>query len=155
MSHWSKQVAWPSPDSWRNKRLLMQGIGTLHCKGACLQEMREVITAFFLNQQFKKINDLFILIVSSINSFFYINQPISVYCCSVTQLCLTLGSRVDCSTAGFPVLLPLPEFAQTCVHWVSDAIQTSHALLPLLLPSIFPSIRDFSSESAVRIRWPT
>ena len=94
----------------------MQGIGKLHCKGACLQEMREVITAFLLNQQFKKINDLLILIVFSMNSSFYINQPLSVYCCSVTQLCLTLGNPLDRSTAGFLVLLHLPEFAQTCVH---------------------------------------
>ena len=48
-----------------------------------------------------------------------------------------------------------PESTQTHVHWVSDAIQPSHLLLPLLLlPSIFPSIRVFSNESALRIRWP-
>ena len=42
------------------------------------------------------------------------------------------------------------------VHWVSDAIQPSHPLCrpPLLLPSIFPSIRIFSKESALHIRWP-
>ena len=55
---------------------------------------------------------------------------------------------MDCSTWGFPVLHYLWEFAQTHVHWVDDAIQPSHLLLPLLfLPSIFPSIRVFSSES--------
>ena len=44
---------------------------------------------------------------------------------------------------------------QTHVHWVSDAIQPSHNLChPLLLPSIFPSIRVFSNETALRIRWP-
>ena len=48
-----------------------------------------------------------------------------------------------------------PESTQTHVHWVGDAIQPSHLLLPLLpLPSIFPSIRVFSNESALRIRWP-
>ena len=48
-----------------------------------------------------------------------------------------------------------PEFAQTHVLWVSDAIQPSHALSPLfLLPSIFPSIRIFSNESAPYIRRP-
>ena len=46
-------------------------------------------------------------------------------CCSVTQPCLTL-----CSTPGFPVLHCLPQFAQTLVHWVSDAIQPSHPLSP-------------------------
>ena len=62
---------------------------------------------------------------------------------------------MDCSTPGFPVLHCLPEFAQTHVHWVTDAIQPSHPLLPLLLlPSIFPCILVFSSESVLHIRWP-
>ena len=46
-------------------------------------------------------------------------------------------------------------FTQTRVHQVSDTIQPSHPLLPLLLlPSIPPSIRVFSNESALRMRWP-
>ena len=61
---------------------------------------------------------------------------------------------MDCSTPGFPVLHCLPEFAQTHVHWVRDAIQPSHPLLSLLLlPSIFPSISIFLNESALLIRW--
>ena len=56
---------------------------------------------------------------------------------------------------GFPVPHHLPEFAQVHFHWINDAIQPSHPCLPLLLlPSLFPSIRVFSSESAVHIRWP-
>ena len=56
---------------------------------------------------------------------------------------------------GFSVLHSLPELAQTHVHWVTDAIQPSHPLSSLfLLPSIFLSIRVFSSESVLRIRWP-
>ena len=47
------------------------------------------------------------------------------------------------STPGFPALHHLPEFAQTHIHSVTDAIQPSHSLLSLLLPSIFPSIRVF------------
>ena len=64
--------------------------------------------------------------------------------CSVTLSCPTLCNPVDCSTPGFPVLHYLLEFAQ------------SHLILchPLLLPSVFPSIRVFSSESALCIRWP-
>ena len=56
----------------------------------------------------------------------------------------------------FPSPSPSLELAQTHVHWVSDAIQPSHPLpCPLLfLPSIFPSIRVFSSESVLPIRWP-
>ena len=74
---------------------------------------------------------------------------------SVTQLCLTFCDPMDCSTPGFPVHQRLPELTQTHVHWVSDAIQSSHPLLSLLLsPSIFPSIRVFSNESVLPITWP-
>ena len=62
-------------------------------------------------------------------------------CCSVAQLCLTLWDPTGCNMQGFPVLHSFPEFAQTHVHWVSDAIQPSH---PLLSPSLFPSIKVFS-----------
>ena len=49
----------------------------------------------------------------------------------------------------------LPEFAQTHVRWVSDIIQPSHPMSPLfLLPSIYPSIRVFSNELVLCIRWP-
>ena len=50
--------------------------------------------------------------------------------CSVAKSCLTLCDSLDCSTPGFPVLHYLPEFAQIHVHWVSDALQPSHPLLP-------------------------
>ena len=58
------------------------------------------------------------------------------------------------STTGLPVHHQLLEFTQTHVHWVSDAFQPSHHLSPLLLPSVFPSIKIFPNESAPRIRWP-
>ena len=62
---------------------------------------------------------------------------------------------MDCSTPGFPVLHHLPEFAQTHVHRVSDAIQPSHPLSPASLPALnLPSIRVFFNESALHIRWP-
>ena len=56
----------------------------------------------------------------------------SVQFSSVAQLCPTLCNPRDCSTPGFPVHHQLPELAQTCVHRVGDAIQTSH---PLSSPS--------------------
>ena len=57
--------------------------------------------------------------------------------------------------SGFPVHHQHPEPAQTHVHRVGDAIKTSHPLLSLLLlPSIFPSIKVFSNESVLHIRWP-
>ena len=61
---------------------------------------------------------------------------------------------MDCSTRALPVHHQLPEFTQTHVHWVSDAIQPPHSLSLLLLPSIFPSIRIFSNEPFLCIRWP-
>ena len=59
---------------------------------------------------------------------------------------------MDCSTPYFSVLHQLPELAQTHVHQVGDANQPSCPFL--LLPSILSSIRVFSSELAIRIRWP-
>ena len=62
---------------------------------------------------------------------------------------------MDCSTPGFPVHHQLPEFTQTLVHWVGDAIQPSHPLSsPSPLPSILLSTRVFSNESVLHIRWP-
>ena len=74
---------------------------------------------------------------------------------SVAQLCLTLCDPMDCSMPGLPVHHQLAEFTQTHVHRVGDAIQPSHLCRPLLLlPSIFSSIRVFSNESVLHIRWP-
>ena len=79
---------------------------------------------------------------------------ISVQFSSATQSCLTLCNPLDCRTPGFPVHHQLLELTQTHVHCVSDAI--NHLILchPLLLPSIFPSIRVFPNDSALHIRWP-
>ena len=79
---------------------------------------------------------------------------ICTYFSSVTQSRLTLCDPMDCSIPGFPVLHYLPEFAQTHVHWVNDTIQ-----LPCLLssPSLslnLSSIKIFSNELALHIRWP-
>ena len=78
-----------------------------------------------------------------------------MYVCIVVQSCPTLYNPINYSTPGLPVLHYVPEFAQTHVHLISDAIQPSYPLLPPSpLPSIFPSIRVFSNESALCIRWP-
>ena len=62
---------------------------------------------------------------------------------------------MNCSTPGLPVHHQLPESTQTHIHCVGDAIQPSHPLSSLLLlPPIPPSIRVFSNESALCIRWP-
>ena len=63
------------------------------------------------------------------------NRHYSVQFSSVSQSCLTLCNHMDCSTPGFPVHHQLPEFAQTYVHQVSDAIQPSHPLLSTSPPA--------------------
>ena len=74
---------------------------------------------------------------------------------SVAQSCLTLHDPMDCSTPGFPIHHQLPELAQTHIHRVCDVIQHLILCHPLLLlPSIFPTIRDFSNELFLRISWP-
>ena len=55
---------------------------------------------------------------------------VSLWVYSVTQLCPTLCDPIDCSTPGLPVHCQLLEFTQTHVHWVSDAIQPSHPVIP-------------------------
>ena len=77
---------------------------------------------------------------------------VSVQFSSVTQSCPALCHTMECSTPGLPVHHQLPEIAQIHVHQVSDAIQPSHTLSSPS-PPIFLSIRAFSNESALRIRW--
>ena len=75
--------------------------------------------------------------------------------CSVAMSCLTLCDPMDCSMPGFPVLHHLLELAQT--HVIELVMPCNHLILCcplLLLPSIFPSTRVFSNESALCIRWP-
>ena len=89
----------------------------------------------------------------SVRIFF--RDHFSVQFSSVAQSCLILFDPMDCSKPGFPVHHQLPGLTQTHVHRVSDAIQPSHPLSsPSPPPSIFPSIRVFSNESVLRIRWP-
>jgi len=74
---------------------------------------------------------------------------------SVVQSCPTLCNPMNYSTPGLPVHHQLPEFTQTHVHQVSDAIQPSHPLSspsPLAPQSLPASV--FSNESTLRMRWP-
>ena len=81
--------------------------------------------------------------------------PIHIQFSSVAQSCPILCDPMDYSIPGFPAHHQLPEVAQIHVHRVGDAIQASHPLSPLLLlSSVFPSIRVFSNESVLCIRWP-
>ena len=73
---------------------------------------------------------------------------------SVAQLCPTLCNPIDCNTPSFPFHHELPELIQTHVH--NSVMPSNHLILcgPLLLPSIFPRINEFSNESVLHIRWP-
>ena len=74
---------------------------------------------------------------------------------SVAQSCLTLCDPIDCSMPGFPVLHHFPELAQA--HSIELLMPANDLMLChplLLLPSIFPSMRAFFSESVLCIRWP-
>ena len=74
---------------------------------------------------------------------------------SVAQLCPTLCDPMNRSTPGLPVHHQLPEFTQTHDHRVGDAIKPPHPLLsPSPQPSIPPSIKVFSTESTLCMRWP-
>ena len=76
-------------------------------------------------------------------------------CCSVIHLCLTLCDPMNCR---------MPCFLSFTISWSLPKLMSIESLMPsnhfilyhplLLLPSIFPSIRVFSSKSALRIRWP-
>ena len=73
----------------------------------------------------------------------------------VAQLCLTLCDPMCCSTPGLPVRHQLPEFTQTHVHRVSDAIQPSHPLSSPSPPAPNPSQhQSLSNESTLCMRWP-
>ena len=79
----------------------------------------------------------------------------SVQFSSVAQSCPTLCDSMNRSTPGLPVHHQLPEFTQTHVHRVGDAIQPSHPLSSPFPPAPNPSsIRVFSNESTLRMRWP-
>ena len=80
------------------------------------------------------------------------SQSFSQFSCSVVSYSLNL---VDGSMPGFLVHHQLPELAQTHVHWL--VMPSNHLILRhlfLFLSSIFPSIRVFSNESVLPIRWP-
>ena len=74
---------------------------------------------------------------------------------SVTQSCPTLCDPMDCNKRGLPVHHQLPELLKFMS--IESVIPSSHLILCcplLLLPSIFPSIRIFSNESVICIKWP-
>ena len=79
---------------------------------------------------------------------------LSVQFSSVAQSCPTLCDPMTCSTPSLPVHHQLLESTQTHVHCVGDAIQPSHPLSSPSPPALNPSIRVFSNESTLYMRWP-
>ena len=78
----------------------------------------------------------------------------SICCCSVAKSCLTVWDPMDCNMLGFPVFTiswSLLKFLSIELVMPSNHLILCHPLL--LLPSIFPSIKVFSNESALRIKW--
>ena len=76
-------------------------------------------------------------------------------CCSVAESCLTLCDLMDCSTPGYPVLHYLLVFAQ--LMSIESMMPSNYLILCrplLLLPSVLTSIKVFSNESVLHIRWP-
>ena len=87
-------------------------------------------------------------------SFFNFNISWLYQFSSVTQSCPTLCDPMDCSMPGFPVR---HQFSLLKLMFIESVIPSNHLILchPLLLPpSTFPSIRVFSNESVLHIRWP-
>ena len=79
----------------------------------------------------------------------------SLWSCSVTQSCPTLWDSIDWSMSDLPVLHYLPgllKLMSTELMMPSNHLNLCHPLL--LLPSIFPSVKVFSNELTLRIRWP-
>ena len=76
-------------------------------------------------------------------------------CCSVNKSCPTLCDPMNCSTPGF--LSFIISLSLLKLMFIESVMPSNHLILCcplLLLPSIFPSIRLFSNESVLRIRWP-
>ena len=94
------------------------------------------------------------LILFSKDNYYHIFATVQFS--SVAQSCPTHFNPMNRSMPGLPVHHQLPEFTQTYVHQVGDAIQPSHPLLPSSSPAppIPPSIRVFSNESTLRMRCP-
>ena len=89
--------------------------------------------------------DLEIVILSEVSLTYMWNLHFS----SVTQSSLTICDLMDCSTPGLPVHHQLMS--------IESVMPSNHLILcrpHVLLPSIFPSIRVFSNESVIRMRWP-
>ena len=77
-----------------------------------------------------------------------------MFCCSVAQSCPTICDSVDCSTPGFLFTISRSLLKLTSIESVMPSNHLVLCCPLLLLLSVFPSIRVFSNESTLPIRWP-
>ena len=136
---WSENLGryWVTPNGSSSLRYLLRTL--LMPLAALLVFLLKMIVSCMTKYVAKALVKLMMIQFSSVQSLSHV------------RLC----DPMNRSTPGLPVHHQLLESTQTHVHWVGDAIQSSHPLSSLLLlPSIFPRIRIFPIESALRIRWP-
>ena len=95
-----------------------------------------------------QLSDLYSLHPGGLSSLTLCPSPACFPVSSVPRLCRILCDPMGCSTPGFPVLHHLPEFAQTHVHQVGDAIQPSHPLLPP-----FSCLLSFPASGSFPMSW--
>ena len=105
-----------------------------------------IFVFFFLKKKKTVLSRIFLVlfitqlkILCSFAALFLVEVQFS----SVAQSCPTLCDPMNCSMSGPPVHHQLPEFTQTHVHWVSEAIQPSHPLVPFSCPQSFPASGSF------------
>ena len=124
-SQWDRELQY-------SKRIL----GTIREHGIESREAWVYVSALILTDQFSPAASFF----SSLNGDCYLTGLlVRIQFSSVTQSCLTLCDPMNHSTPGLPVHHQLPEFTQTHVHQVSDAIQPSHPLSSPSPPAPNPS----------------
>ena len=100
------------------------GQGSLaYCSPWGLKEL-DTTEQLYWNERWAKVSDGILISESPM----WVKMLHIPCCCSVTKSYLIPRDPKDYSTPGFPVLRNLPEFAQTHIHWIGDAIQPSHTL---------------------------
>ena len=118
-THYS-MLAWKIP--WTEE---LVGYSSLGCKELDLTEHTHPHTPMLKHKHWIQKQNA----IQSCAYFYLFFFNFSIAGCSVIKLWRTLWDPIDCRTTGFTVLHYFLEFAQTHIHWVSDAIQTSHLLL--------------------------
>ena len=92
------------------------------------------------------------------STFFHLiclrSHHVSAFCCSVSKSCPTLCDLVDCSRPGSLVFRSLSLLKFLSIDSVMLSYHLTLCSLLLLLSSVFPSIRVFSNEFTLHIRWP-